>query len=98
MLSKHVLGFVAYVMDVVLWIAFGPTERNIIKQLFKLKELDSSCPEPAMFLANSVINVTLKFVFVCDGCPENFFLGGNCCRARTLNFPVHGPYINLLEA
>ena len=70
-LNKHVLGFVAYVMDAVSWIAFGPTERNIIKQLLKLKDMDTSCPEPAMFLANSVINVTLKFVFVCYGCPEN---------------------------
>ena len=72
MLNKRVLDFVAYVMDAVSWISFGPTGSNIIKQLLKLKDLDSSCPGPAMFLAHSVINVTLKFVFVYDGCPEQF--------------------------
>ena len=30
MLNKRVLDFVAYVMRAVSWIAFGPTERNII--------------------------------------------------------------------
>ena len=72
MLNKRVLDFVAYVMGAVSWVAFGPTERNIIKQLLRLKDLDSSCRGPPMLLANSVINVTLKFVFVCDGCPEKF--------------------------
>ena len=68
------MDFVSYVMDVVSWIAFEPTEKNIIEKLFKHKDLDSSRPEPAIFLANLVNNVTLKFVFVCYGCPENSFL------------------------
>jgi hypothetical protein len=44
----------------------------LLDLLLELKDLDSSCPGLAILLANSVINVTLKFVFVCDGCPEKF--------------------------
>jgi hypothetical protein len=44
----------------------------LLDLLLKLKDLDSSCPGLAMFWANSVINVTLKFVFVCHGCPKKF--------------------------
>jgi hypothetical protein len=71
----------------------------LLNLLLKLKDLNSSCPGPAILLANSVITVNLKFVFACDVCPEKFvFVSiGVWLELWTLQ-SIYRPFINLHEA